>query len=282
MQIHVARPPAQLGVFSLEEVVEGLRSGRFLPTDQGWRDGMPAWTPLGQWSEFAGFAVPLAPPASASPSAGPTPAWERGSSFSHFFGTFKEVALAPVQTFDNLSAEGSFTRPLSFNYFAAAPGFLALFCLYAVILSFMGNEALRELAGAPEPFRFLTGLTAGGVIALLGGMLCCLFLLAPLGLFITAAFSHLLLLPWGPKGGYAGSFRASAYVNGVFFPLTCIPCVNYVALPWQMVVNVIALACVHKIEWWKVLLSVIVVPCVVCCGLYAVFFATLLRAGKGF
>ena len=49
MQIHVARPPNQLGVFSQEEVVAGLQAGRFLPTDQGWREGMSAWTPLSQW-----------------------------------------------------------------------------------------------------------------------------------------------------------------------------------------------------------------------------------------
>ncbi|MEY4403533.1 MAG: hypothetical protein RIR91_1568 [Verrucomicrobiota bacterium] len=63
MQIHVARPPAQLGVFSQEEVAAGLQSGRFLPSDQGWREGMAAWLPLSQWSEFQALAtaVPASP-----------------------------------------------------------------------------------------------------------------------------------------------------------------------------------------------------------------------------
>ena len=58
MQIHVARNSAQLGVFAPEEIIAGLQSGRFLASDLAWRDGMPAWTPLGDWSEFRGVGVP--------------------------------------------------------------------------------------------------------------------------------------------------------------------------------------------------------------------------------
>lgn len=281
MQIHVARPPAQLGVFSVEEVSEGLRTGRFLPTDQAWRDGMAAWVPLNQWVEFAAVGVPASPSVSTQAALGePMPSWERGSSVSHFFATFREVTTSPVQTFDNLSPAGGFSRPLVFNYLTAAPGFLFLFGIYAALFSFLGSDMLRDLATGPAANVF-AGVTKGGLIGILAAGLCCLFLLAPLGLFIGAGFSHLLLLPWGPKGGYAGSFRASAYVNGVFFPLTCIPCVNYVALPWQLVVNVIALARIHRIEWWKVLVSVVVVPCVLCCSIYGFFFMALIKARTG-
>jgi hypothetical protein len=101
------------------------------------------------------------------------------------------------------------------------------------------------------------------------GFVFCVALFAPLALFVSSAFTYFLLLPWSPRGGYAGSFRANAYVNGAFFPLTCIPCLNYVAAPWQVVVNVIALSRVHQIAWWKVLISVVVIPCCLCCGIYA-------------
>ena len=57
MQIHVARNSAQLGIFSSEEITSGLSSGRFLASDLAWRDGMPAWTPLGDWSEFRAFGA---------------------------------------------------------------------------------------------------------------------------------------------------------------------------------------------------------------------------------
>ena len=39
--IHVNRGTTSLGVFSEQEVREGLSAGRFTPTDIGWREGMP-------------------------------------------------------------------------------------------------------------------------------------------------------------------------------------------------------------------------------------------------
>ncbi len=51
--IHVNQGATSVGIFSEEEVREGLRSGRFAPTDIGWREGMANWQPLSQFSEFA-------------------------------------------------------------------------------------------------------------------------------------------------------------------------------------------------------------------------------------
>ena len=59
--IHVNRGATSLGVFSEEEVRQGLRTGRFAPTDIGWREGMANWQPLSQFAELAG-ATPVAPP----------------------------------------------------------------------------------------------------------------------------------------------------------------------------------------------------------------------------
>ena len=46
--IHVARDGANIGTFSIEEVREGLRTGRFRPTDLAWEAGMTDWRPLSQ------------------------------------------------------------------------------------------------------------------------------------------------------------------------------------------------------------------------------------------
>lgn len=270
MQIHVARPPNQLGVFSAEEVAAGLQAGRFLPNDQGWREGMSAWTPLSQWPEFAGLGIPSAPPESAQvPVAQVMPAWERGSSIQNYFGTIKDVALNPTQTFDNLPADGGLGRPLLYNYLTTFPALFLLAALYAMILAVMGDGVLQGIRSAPTTPSFLQDLSVGGLVGLMFGFVFCVALFAPLALFVSSAFTYFLLLPWSPRGGYAGSFRANAYVNGAFFPLTCIPCLNYVAAPWQVVVNVIALSRVHQIAWWKVLISVVVIPCCLCCGIYA-------------
>jgi hypothetical protein len=64
--ITIGRDGNTLGNFSEEAVREGLRSGQFLLTDLGWREGMTAWQPLSQFAEFAGSQSSGAPP--------PTPA----------------------------------------------------------------------------------------------------------------------------------------------------------------------------------------------------------------
>ena len=59
--IHVNQGATNLGAFSEEEIREGLRTGRFAPTDIGWREGMATWQPLSQFSELAPGG-PVAPP----------------------------------------------------------------------------------------------------------------------------------------------------------------------------------------------------------------------------
>lgn len=54
MTIHLARDGSALGIFTADEVRLGLESGRFRSDDLAWREGMPAWTPLSTWPEFAG------------------------------------------------------------------------------------------------------------------------------------------------------------------------------------------------------------------------------------
>ena len=118
MQIHVARPPAQLGVFSQEEVAAGLQSGRFLPSDHGWREGMAAWLPLSQWPEFQGFAasVPASPAASSATTAPSQVPWEQGKSVGSFLATVKAAVFSPRETFANARME--FSDWLIFSYIA--------------------------------------------------------------------------------------------------------------------------------------------------------------------
>jgi hypothetical protein len=96
MQIHIARNSAQLGVFSPEDVVAGLSSGRFHATDLAWRDGMQTWMPLGDWPEFRGAGVPASPGALvADAPASSTIPWEQGKSFGSFFATIKMAVSSP-------------------------------------------------------------------------------------------------------------------------------------------------------------------------------------------
>jgi hypothetical protein len=148
MQIHVARPPAQLGVFSQEEVAAGLQSGRFLPSDQGWREGMAAWLPLSQWQEFQGFAasVPASPVAASAAAAPSQVPWEQGKSVGSFFATVKAAVFSPRETFAH--ARMGLGAWLVFLYVA-----LALVLPFRIMEDFTLNDAYEQLARFVEGFH---------------------------------------------------------------------------------------------------------------------------------
>src|SRR4029079_559569 len=96
--IHVNRGTTSLGVFSEQEVREGLRTGRFAPTDIGWREGMATWQPLSQFPELA-EGTPAAPPPQTGAISVSEPAaarsglpWERRQERG-FFNAFVETLV---------------------------------------------------------------------------------------------------------------------------------------------------------------------------------------------
>ena len=101
MQIHVARNSAQLGIFSSEEIIAGLQSGRFHASDLAWRDGMAAWTPLGDWPEFRLTGVPPSPGAATVPGEAvlvlgeTTFPWEISKSLPSAFSSFVSLLRNP-------------------------------------------------------------------------------------------------------------------------------------------------------------------------------------------
>jgi hypothetical protein len=284
MEIHVARKSVSLGTFKPEEVRAGLATGRFITTDLAWREGMAEWKALGEWPEFAG-AVP--PPSPGFPGGSaeqlPLPSWERGASFAHFFATIREVALDPVRTFDGMR-EGGFSRPIAFSYATLFPAWLCGSALYGGLILFMAGLANHDGGTAlnNDPAgKFLAEFGAAAAAAVVSGVLAVAFLLVPLFNFVGAAVAHLLLLPWNPQGGYAQTYRAQAYAYGAFMPFAFIPCVNYVVGPWQVVAAVIAHSRVHRIAWWKVAISLVLVPCCCACGIYALLIAAIMPTSLG-
>ena len=278
MEIHVARKSVSLGVFSPDQVRAGLATGRFVTTDLAWREGMAAWTSLGEWPEFAGAMPPPSPgfsgPDGETP---PLPSWERGASFQNFCATIKEVALDPVRTFDGMR-DGGFGRPVSFTYASLFPAWICGSAVYGGLIFFMVSMASHDggTAAVNDPaVRFLTEMGAGAASAAAAAILAFVFLLVPIFNFIGAAVAHVLLLPWNPQGGYAQTYRAQAYAYGAFMPFAFVPCLNYVVLPWQWVAAIIAHSRVHRIVWWKVAISLVLVPCCCACGIYAFLVAAI-------
>ena len=77
--IFVNRDRQNLGQFTEEEISAGLGSGRFLPSDLAWKEGMESWQPL---SSFAGLVPPRAVSMTPVPppvlQSGPAPALQPG------------------------------------------------------------------------------------------------------------------------------------------------------------------------------------------------------------
>jgi len=180
MQIHVARSSAQLGVFAPEEIQAGLQSGRFLASDLAWRDGLPAWTPLGDWSEFRAVGVPSSP---ASIPAAPTLVsmipWEQGKSLGSFFATIKLAVVNP-----SVLSTGRF-----------AFGDWLIFCYVALAIS-IPFQAVR-LMFAPDPGRsiaeFLQGFSSPAIQAVADQMLKAPP--APIGITIASTIGGLAFAP---------------------------------------------------------------------------------------
>ena len=180
MQIHVARNSTQLGVFAPEEIIAGLQSGRFLASDLAWREGMAAWSPLGDWAEFRGTGVPASPGVSlaAAPVVSTIP-WEQGKSLSSFFATVKLAIVNPAS--------------LSTGRFAF--GDWLVFCYVALAIS-LPFQAVR-LAFAPDPGRsvaeFLQGFSSPTIQALAEQMLKAPP--TPIGITITSTIISLAFAP---------------------------------------------------------------------------------------
>jgi hypothetical protein len=151
MQIHVARGSSSLGVFSVEEVVSGLQSGKFLMTDLAWREGMSTWVMLAQWSEFAGV-LPAAPPdvVTQSNNLSLTVPWEKSPSLGSYFETIKGALLSPYATF--ASGTFGFKQYITFAYITAL--LLAPFSIFGQMHSSDINQNLAEFLSSLDPVKF--------------------------------------------------------------------------------------------------------------------------------
>jgi len=143
MQIHVARNSAQLGIFAPEEIIAGLQSGRFVASDLAWRDGMAAWTPLGDWSEFRGVGVPASPGTATVPGEAvlvlgeTTFPWEISRSLSSAFTSFVSLFRNPAAVLTNARLEFFPTLQLVWIILLAAS-------VFSIIGGILHAEALAQ------------------------------------------------------------------------------------------------------------------------------------------
>jgi hypothetical protein len=274
--IHVNRGATSLGVFSEEEVREGLRTGRFASTDIGWREGMANWQPLSQFAELAG-ATPAVPPlqagatsisGAAAPRSG-LPWDERRSKgwLNAFIETLQIVLLRPIDAFTAMKREGGLGEPLLYAVIGGTFG-----GVFAVTYNFV----LRSFSPFVDREGALAHFFAGmGWVLLL--ILTPLFVV--LGMFIASAILHLcLMIVGGAKQSFETTFRVICFVEGSASPLLVIPfCGGLICGIWKIVLYCIGLARSHETDTGRAVIAVFL-PLIVCCGgaiLIAIMFGAL-------
>src|SRR6266571_2797232 len=271
--IHVNRGATSLGAFSEEDVREGLRAGRFAPTDLGWREGMASWQPLSQFGEFGATTPPVPPPPAAgtstiSPagagSTSETPAprsglpWDQRQEkglLNAFIETLQMVLGRPTDAFTAMKRDGGLGEPLLYAVIGGGFGLIVYF-LYRFVF-----HLAWSFSGRHDPFVHLLG----GV----GWILLVIFapLLIVIGIFINSAVLHLcLMIVGGAKQSFETTFRVICFSVGSIDPLLVIPfCGGFIVAVWRIVLYCIGLVRAHETDAGRVVLAVFL-PLIVCCG----------------
>jgi hypothetical protein len=275
--IHVNRGATSLGAFPEEQVREGIRAGRFLSTDLGWREGMANWQPLSQFAEFAeDLAAAPKPSGAAPPPQTPTPStaiapvagststaprsglpWDERHSkglFSAFIETLQMVLTRPSEAYSAMQREGGFGEPILYALIGGCVGGFVSFLFSRGFQSFglfANNRTPWTMGMGVSSVAFLIFLPFGIVI----------------GLFIGAAIIHLcLMIVGGAKQTFETTFRVLAFAHGSTGPLQMIPiCGGFIAAIWTLVLDCIGLARAHEIDTGRAVMAVLL-PLIVCCG----------------
>jgi hypothetical protein len=263
--IHVNRGTTSLGVFSEQEIREGLSAGRFAPTDIGWREGMATWQPLSQFPEFGGAAAPAVPPV--QPGAAPTSTtvagrtglpWEHRQDrgfFNAFIETLTMVLTRPAEAFSVMKREGGLGEPLIYALIGGCLGGIvsALFSL--------GFQSIGLFADKNNSLAAMMGMGIGfGTIILVP-------LFVVIVLFIWSGLAHLCLMIFGGANhSFETTFRVFAFTQGSAGPLQIIPlCGGLISGIWALVCNCIGLARAQETDTGRAVLAVFS-PLIVCCG----------------
>jgi hypothetical protein len=262
--IHVNRGATSLGAFPEEEVREGLRTGRFVPTDIGWREGMANWQPLSQFPEL-GAAAPAAPPAqigagATSEAAAPRSGlpWEHRQErglFNAFVETLVMVLTKPDLAFRTMKTEGGLGEPLLYAIIGGGLGVIVWF-IFSLVLNSLGFLNPKETSFGP-----MVGMSVS--FAILVWRLVAVAV-AP---FVFGGLVHLsLILVGGANKAFETTFRVISFSQGSTAPLQLVPCCGgLVALVWCLVANCVGVARAQEIDTGRATLAVLL-PVFVCCG----------------
>ena len=268
--IHVARDGTNIGSFAVEEVREGLRTGRFLPTDMAWHEGMPDWRPLGQVvTDKPAAALPAPDPAganalpvssaSSSAASGVGLPWEHRDELGlvkAFFETVSMVLTQPGVAFAAMKSEGDMTGPLLFALIGGSAG---------IIVSILFQVAVHSIGFMADRQNAMFGLGVVGIWSV--GYIILAPVIMIVLMFIGSGILHLcLMIVGGAKKPFETTFRVVCFSSGSTYLLSMIPfCGGMIGGVWNIVLECIGLARAHETDTGKAVLAVLL-PIIVCCG----------------
>jgi hypothetical protein len=224
--INVNRGATSLGIFSEEDIRAGLSTGRFAPTDLGWREGMTSWQTLAQFPEFAG-AIGIAAPATGA-------TYAPGSVIPT--STPTRTGL-PWENRQQLGLVKAFTDTL------------------IMVLGMMGG-------GRNNPLGAMFGAGIGMIfLIILAPILVAVSMFIGAGIIHLC-----LMLVGGAKRSFETTFRVVCFASGSAQTLLIVPfCGGVISGIWGLIAECIGLARAHETETGRAVLAVLL-PVIICCG----------------
>lgn len=279
MNIHVNRQGQSLGKFGAEEIRQGYTTGRFLPTDLVWRDGMEAWRPLGEVIDEIAPAAAAPETAASSGAVAPVidgdrtgPAWEKREElgvFAALVETIRSLLFEPARTFAAMRAEGGFGPPLLFYVILnTVMGIVGVF--YQAVYHSVAPPAAEQADAMTAVYQSPLGIA---------GMILLMPLLAIVFAFVYAGLLHVSLwIVGGAKRPFEATFRVSAYAGGATSVFQLLPMCGWViALVYYLVLLVMGFVRVQHATTGRAVVAALL-PFIVCCGVAAA--AVLLIVGE--
>jgi hypothetical protein len=262
-KIHVNRNREMLGQFTREEVEDGLKSGRFLPTDLAWREPMETWVPLSEFPDFSVSREEETAPAEEviPPPLAVSPAWERRSEVGFFpavLETVWQILGAPVTAFRQMKTDGGLGTPLLF--FLIVGGICQCIGItYSLIINSVSKvNTMQQTQEIPPFLLYLEHHPAVYFLILPFSML--------FSIFMGAGLLHLcLMVLGGANKPFETTFRVYAYAMGAGAALMVIPlCGGILQLVYLPILFCIGLKEAHQTTYLRAIVA-FVIPLILCC-----------------
>lgn len=270
--IHINRNRENLGKFTDQEVADGLKSGKFLPSDLAWQDPMPTWKELGAFTDLpppseGGQSSEISAVVVDSDPSSIEPAWERASEqpgIGDAIQTIKQVFFEPAMVFRRMPTSGGYNRPMRFYVLTSWVSGFAAVCYQLVASLINPTMFLGDVSKGLSQTAMISIFLSVGLIILP------IFLVV--GIFASASMFHFSLrLVGGATKPYEATVRALAYAAGATSVLQFIPlCGGYIHTIANLIYSVIAIREVHRTDTWRVVLAWLILF-MLCCGLVIAF-----------